>query len=118
MNNKTALEQIQNCFVIGETYLQHVEDFKDIMIGIVNKPQYEDVKYMLFGDICSRVVYFATIDDCKKFSAGLIQQGLVALVMNYLINVRNLIQNYRAAESYRLAFLNSKELSELCKTSE
>eukprot|EP00826_Nyctotherus_ovalis_P045137 TRINITY_DN4954_c0_g1_i5.p1 TRINITY_DN4954_c0_g1~~TRINITY_DN4954_c0_g1_i5.p1 ORF type:complete len:216 (-),score=37.63 TRINITY_DN4954_c0_g1_i5:15-662(-) len=95
-------------------YLQHIENFKHILLGIIDSTQYNEIDSLMLNNVCPKVDYFATVEDCEKFSDGLTKQGLIYLISGYQSEIMNMLRDYELTDKSTEEYINDKRLFESC----
>ena len=70
------------------------DSYKETLGQMVDKTELKNIGEILFGDICHRVTYFNTIEECNNFDNGITSHGLSMLQTTLLENVRQAIELY------------------------
>lgn len=73
--------------------------YKTYLEKMIDKKELDNIEYVLFYNICSKITYFKTMEECNNFSNGIANHGLSALLTALLENLRYIIEVYESDKS-------------------
>ena len=88
MKNESAHSYFLECLDVGYAYVISIEDYKEMLDGIIDAEQLSIITYLLFDNICSYIDVFPSIEGCENFDAGITKQGLFVIILRYLQIIR------------------------------
>ena len=101
MRNLPVHDYFLKCLNTGYHYVIKIENYDKILDGVIYEKQMDEITSLLFGNICSNIDYFTSIQACEEFDTGLTQQGLVPLIVRYLQNIRECFKEYKISRDYK-----------------
>jgi len=116
INNMTTHEFLLYYIDVAYSRLNHIEQVDERMSQIVDKKQFNEIKHLMFDDICGSTNYFKTLDECHNFANGATKEGITVLISEFLSNARLVIEAYEYEKDQKptIQLLDTKELYESC----
>jgi len=114
MNYGDAHDYVNHCIRASIDYVKEAENFKEMLRGITDSLQYANIEDLMLGNVCSKLDYFSSTEDCENFSKGLTNQGLIVLIANYINMFKDLLRDNEIYNRGATYYINSKELFDAC----
>ncbi len=113
IDGKSAHEFLLYYMNITYDRIKNIERLDETLGTIVDNNQLNEINRLLFEDVCPKTTYFATREECYKFAHGAAEQGLTALMSNFLINIRTVLEEFENQELTGMKDSNSVFDSEI-----
>eukprot|EP00826_Nyctotherus_ovalis_P014341 TRINITY_DN13991_c0_g1_i3.p3 TRINITY_DN13991_c0_g1~~TRINITY_DN13991_c0_g1_i3.p3 ORF type:complete len:115 (-),score=21.20 TRINITY_DN13991_c0_g1_i3:1287-1631(-) len=104
----------------GRLYSRFIETtwkiLRTMVNSIVGDLQLAEMEGLFSGGLCPRVTYFRTPDDCRAFSHGCVNEGLIVLTSDFLQNLNTLYRLYEETkhrDGFMRGIVNSPVLYEM-----
>lgn len=114
MSKTSVMDFFMQNLIKNTEYLQHIEKFKDILSGIIDSTQYSEIESLMLDNVCPRVEYFASVEDCENFSDEVTKQGLIYLISSYQSGIMNMLRDYELTDKSMKEYINDRRLFESC----
>ena len=114
MNRMSTFDYLLYSMDEASMFIRNIERMNEKISGILDKSKYQEMKDLLFNDICGKITYFANIEDCRNFSRDLTQRGITALIANFVHTTEVIIKELSDPDN---PLLDSQELFEGCSSS-
>jgi hypothetical protein len=109
-----SIRYVRYSLITNANYIKDIEQLNSFLGRIIDSSQYADVELLMLGNICSRLDYFVSIEDCESFSEGLAKQGLIVLIANYINIFQDSLRDYEINNREATYYINSKALFDAC----
>ena len=94
LNNMSAHDFLLYYIDVSYDRLKDLELLHQRLNGIVEGSEFTLINEVLFEDVCPWTTYFSSIDECHDYAHGVTKEGLLALISEFLINMKLSVENH------------------------